>query len=194
MVGVSNPLMSRDPRGGWRFIAGFGAGLAVATAVLVGPLLALQATAQLAPLPVRLGVLAGLVLLLGGADLLDRTPHAWRQVPQRFARELNHLPGRLGFIWAVDLGLLVTTQKTTSLLWIAIAGAVLVGTPATVPLMLVTAAVLYWLGTALLVLTGDAFLAEPAPIRRRGGWATISRRAAGAAGLGLAVVLAVPLL
>jgi hypothetical protein len=194
MVGVSNPLMSRDPGGGWRFIAGFGAGLATATAALAGPLLLLRAAVHLVPLPVRIGGLVALVLLLGVADLLDRTPHVWRQVPQRFARELNHLPGRLGFIWAVDLGLLVTTQKTTSLLWIGLAGAVLLGTPGTVLLTLVTAAVLYWLGTTVLVLTGDAFLAEPAPIRRRGGWATLLRRSAGAAGLGLAAVLAVPLL
>jgi hypothetical protein len=89
MVGVSNPIMRRDHREGWRFIAGFGAGLAVATAVLTGPLLLLSAAAHLAPQPVRAGMLVVLVLMLGVADLLNRTPHVWRQVPQRFARELN---------------------------------------------------------------------------------------------------------
>src|SRR5690349_781565 len=110
MVGVSNPIMRRDRREGWRFIAGFGAGLAVATAMLTGPLLLLSAATHLAPQPMRAGVLAALVAGLALADLLNRTPHVWRQVPQRFARELNDQPGRLGFIWAVDLGLLITTQ------------------------------------------------------------------------------------
>jgi hypothetical protein len=113
------------------------------------------------------------------------------QVPQRFARELNDQPGRLGFIWAVDLGLIVTTQKTTSLLWIGLAGAVLLGTPATVVLTLAVAAALYGLGTAVLVITGDEFLTEPARLGRLGGWAGASRRTAGVAGLALAAVLAV---
>jgi hypothetical protein len=191
MVGVSNPIMRRDRRGGWRFIAGFGAGLAVAAALLAGPLLLLQALAQLAPEPVRIGLLVALVAALAVADVRNRTPHVWRQVPQRFAHELGHLPGRLGLIWAVDLGLLVTTQKTTSLLWIALAGAALLGTPATVVLTLAVAATVYWLSTAVLVVTGDDFLAEPDRVNRRGGWGALARRAAGAAGLGLAATLVV---
>jgi len=57
-----------------------------------------------------LGTLAGLVmprtareiltavvlLALGVADLVNRTPHIWRQVPQRLVRELS--PGRLGLV------------------------------------------------------------------------------------------------
>ncbi|HEX6681434.1 MAG TPA: hypothetical protein VF062_01470 [Candidatus Limnocylindrales bacterium] len=190
---MSNPIMRRDRRAGWRFIAGFGAGLAVATVVLAGPLVLLSSAARLAPQPVRVGVLVALVALLAVADLLNRTPHVWRQVPQRFARELNDQPGRLGFIWAVDLGLMVTTQKTTSLLWIALAGAVLVGTPGLVLMTLVCASVLYGLVTAVLVVTGDGFLPEPQRITRIGGWGGAARRVAGAAGLGLAAVLAVNL-
>jgi hypothetical protein len=191
MVGVSNPIHRRDRRAGWRFIAGFGAGLAAATALLAGPLLLLAAVARLAPEPVRAGVLVALVVLLGVADLRGRTPHVWRQVPQRFARELDHLPGRLGFIWALDLGLLVTTQKTTSLLWIGLAGALLLGPPVTVVLTLAVATALYWLGTAVLVVTGDDFLVEPDRLGRLGGWAGAARRVAGAAGLGLAGALVV---
>lgn len=194
MVGVSNPIMRRDRGEGWRFIAGFGAGLAVATALLSGPLLLLSAAARLAPPLVRAAILVVLVVALAIADLLNRTPHVWRQVPQRLARELNDQPGRLGFIWAVDLGLLITTQKTTSLLWIGLAGAILTGTPATAVLTLVAAAVLYGLGTAVLVLTGDDFLIEPARLGQFGGWAGAARRAAGAAALGLAATLAVSLI
>ncbi len=191
MVGVSNPIMRRDHREGWRFLAGFGAGLAVATAMLSGPLLLLSAAAHVASHPVRIGVLMVFVVLLASADLLNRTPHVWRQVPQRFARELNDQPGRLGFIWAVDLGLLVTTQKTTSLLWIGLAGAILAGTPATAVITLAAASVLYGLGTATLVITNDDFLKEPKTLARLGGWAGVARRAAGVAGLGLAAALAV---
>jgi hypothetical protein len=136
-------------------------------------------------------MLVVLVLMLGVADLLNRTPHVWRQVPQRFARELNDYPGRLGFVWAVDLGLIVTTQKTTSLLWIGLAGAIVLGTPATVVLTLAVAAVVYAMGTAVLVITGDGFLTEPVGLERFGGWAGATRRAAGLAGLGLAAALAV---
>jgi hypothetical protein len=194
MVGVSNPMMRRGRTAGWRFIAGFGGGSAAATAVLVGPLLLLNAAAHLAPRPVRAAALVLLVVLLAGADLLNRTPHVWRQVPVRFAHELRDLPGRLGFIWAFDLGLLVTTQKTTSLLWIGLAGAVLLGTPGTVVLTLAVAAALYWLAIAVLAVTGDAFLTEPARLARLGGWGGVARRVAGAAGLGLAATLAVTLI
>jgi hypothetical protein len=194
MVGVSNPIMRRDRAGGWRFIAGFAGGLAVATGVVTAVLLPLSSLAGLAPEPVRAGVLVALVVALGLADILNRTPHVWRQVPQRLARELNHQPGRLGLIWAVDLGLMVTTQKTTSLLWIGLAGAVLHGTPAAVVLTVATAMSAYWLTTAILVVTGDDFLVEPDRLGRLGGWAGTARRAAGAAGLGLAAGLAVSLL
>jgi hypothetical protein len=191
MVGVSNPMMRRDRVAGWRFIAGFGGGTAAAAAVLAGPLLLLYAVAHPAPRPLRAAVLVVLVFLLAGADLLNRTPHVWRQVPVRLAHELRNLPGRLGFIWAFDLGLLVTTQKTTSLLWIGLAGAVLLGTPGTVVLTLAVGAALYWLAIAVLMVTGDAFITEPARLRRYGGWGGTSRRLAGAAALGLAAALAV---
>src|SRR5215470_4309524 len=110
MVGVSNPIMRRDRAGGRRFLAGFGLGLAVATGLVTAVLLPLHALAQLAPEPMRAGLLVALAVTLGLADILNRTPHVRRQVLQRLARELGHQPGRLGFIWAVDLGLWVTTQ------------------------------------------------------------------------------------
>ncbi len=189
MVGVSNPIMRRDWRGGWRFLVGFGAGLAGSAAALAGPLALLWFALRF--VPGRVWVMIALVAVLGVADLRNRTPHVRRQVPQRFAAALNHQPGRLGFIWALDLGLLVTTQKTTSLLWIALAGAVLLGTPTTIVLTLAVAAACYWLTTAVMVVTGDAFLAEPPLVNRLGGWGGVSRRIAGAAGLGLAAAMVV---
>lgn len=194
MVGVSNPIYRHGRHAGWRFLTGFGAGLALATAVLAGPLLLLAAAAGLVGETIRAAVLAALVLGLATADLLNRTPHVWRQVPQRFARDLNAQPGRLGLIWAFDLGLLVTTQKTTSLLWIALAGVVLTGAPAAVVPVLATAAGLYWLGVAVLTVTGDRLLAGTARlVEVFGGWALAIRRAAGVAALGLAALLVVTL-
>lgn len=194
MVGVSNPIHRGDRRAGWRFLAGFGAGLALATAVLTGPLLLLAAAASLVPETDRMVLLVALVVGLAAADLLNRTPHVWRQVPQRFARELHTQPGRLGLIWAFDLGLLVTTQKTTSLLWIGLAGVVLTTSPAAVVPVLAAAAGLYWLGVVTLTIAGDRLLSSPARlVEVLGGWAIGFRRAAGAAALGLAAVLVVTL-
>jgi hypothetical protein len=183
-------MIRRERRAGWRFIAGFGGGLAAGTAVLAGPLLLLVAAAGALPEPVRLASQVVLVVGFGVADLLNRTPHVWRQVPQRFARELNQQPGRLGLVWAFDLGLLVTTQKTTSLLWIGLAGAILTGSPATVVLAVVAAAATYWLGISVMVVTSGKVVADLARLLDRLARSTVAvRRLAGAAGLGLAAAL-----
>jgi hypothetical protein len=42
-----------------------------------------------------------------------------------------------------------------------------------------------------MVVTGDAFLAEPPRVNRLGGWGGVARRIAGAAGLGLAAAMVV---
>ena len=118
MVGVSDPLWRDDRRQGRRFLVGFVTGSVAATVILSLPLLLLTGLAAAIDPIVRQMALIVLLLGLGAADLLNRTPHIWRQVPQRFAYTLA--PGRLGFVWALDLGLLVTTQKTTSLLWIGL--------------------------------------------------------------------------
>ena len=78
--------------------------------------------------------LAGWALLLGAADLTNRTPQWFRQVPQRLVRELR--PGTLGAVWGFDLGLIVTTKKVTSLAWLAIGGAILLQ-PALVPVCVI---------------------------------------------------------
>lgn len=195
MVGVSNPIMRADPRAGWRFIAGLGAGMALSTAVLAGPLLLLAAGAGQLPWSVRVGLAVALVAGLGLTDLRNHTPHVWRQVPQRLGRELIGRPGQLGLIWGFDLGLLVTTQKTSSLVWVGLAGAVLLGSPSTVVLALAASAALYWLAMSMLVITGDSFLAEPDwLVRRFGGWGGLTRRLAGAGlwGMGIGLVVMLP--
>jgi hypothetical protein len=176
--------MLRDrPRQGRRFLAGFAAGLAVAAAVLSVPLLLLTSAAARVDETVRGLTLVALLVGLGVADLLNRTPHVWRQVPQRFARELP--PGRLGLVWAIDLGLLVTTQKTTSLLWIGLAGLVLAGSPLPVVLAVVLVSTGFGLGVAALTLARSGS-ALTAPEFSR--WVPWVRKASGTAALALAVV------
>ncbi|MEU8264995.1 hypothetical protein AB0C02_30830 [Micromonospora sp. NPDC048999] len=194
MVGVSNPIMRADPREGWRFLAGFGAGLAAAALTLLGPLLLLAWALELVHPTARTVLLIAVLLGFGAADLLNRTPHVWRQVPQRFARELQ--PGRLGLIWAYDLGLLVTTQKTTSLLWIGLAGAVLVGPPSLIAATAFLVVMLFGLGVAVATLMRNgAELTGLRLSRRIGGvWVVAARRVSGLIAIVLAIVEAVRLL
>lgn len=64
-----------------------------------------------------------ILISLAALDIANRTPHVWRQVPQRLVRELP--AGLLGLVWGADLGTLVSTQKTTSLIWGSLAARVL---------------------------------------------------------------------
>ncbi|SRR5690554_3990460 len=193
MVGVSNPIHRRDPRAGRRFLAGFALGQALSVAALAGPLMLVAAAVGRLPLLPRVLLLVALVLVLAAADLTNRTPHVWRQVPQRFARDLHDRPGQLGLIWAFDLGLLVTTQKTTSLLWIALAGAVLLGPPAAVAAVLATAAGWYTLGVAVLTVVAHRSTGTTRLMEGQGPGVRPVRRVVGAASLALAAGLLVML-
>ncbi|MGI8665701.1 MAG: hypothetical protein ACR2N4_06700 [Jatrophihabitans sp.] len=124
-------MIADSARDGTRFLLGLTLAGVAGSAVLatVGVALSLVLQAAL-PAAGRLVALACWAVLLGAADLADRTPQLWRQVPQRLVRELN--PGMLGTVWGFDLGLIVTTKKVTSLAWLAIGGAVLLR-PALVP-------------------------------------------------------------
>ena len=135
MAGVSGPLMRRSPAAGARFLVGLAVGGAAAGLIVSLPVyLVGRALTAAAPESLRLLILAGVCLGFGIADLANRTPHIWRQVPQSFARELS--PGLRGLIWGLDLGLLVTTQKAVSLVWVAICAMALVA-PAAAPALLV---------------------------------------------------------
>jgi hypothetical protein len=147
MVGVSGPLLAESSSEGSRFlvaltVAGL-AGSATLAMVAVAVSLAVQAVL---PFGARLAMLVVWAILLGVADLANRTPQLWRQVPQRLVRELK--PGMLGMFWGFDLGLIVTTKKVTSLGWLAIGGMILVR-PALVPVCVIAIGLTTSLSVAL---------------------------------------------
>jgi hypothetical protein len=124
MAGVAGPMLRRSRTSGARFLTGLALGGASAATLLSVPVyLSGQLAGWLLPAPIRVWLLVGLAIGFGLADLTGRTPHVWRQVPQRLVRTLP--PGTLGLTWGFDLGLLVTTQKTSSLLWLCIAAVAL---------------------------------------------------------------------
>ncbi|WP_163508703.1 hypothetical protein [Fodinicola acaciae] len=153
MVGVSDPELKADRTNGVRLLGGLTAGYLTATVLIAIPLIGVAALSQqlVDPRITRIAVL--LVMLgLGIADLAGRTPYRDRQVPQRFARELGPLPR--GLLWGFDLALLVTTQKTASVLWAALLGAVFVGPVTAVPSVLLAAGVVYLGGVSVLSFAG----------------------------------------
>lgn len=156
MVGVSNPMIRHEPRAGLRFLLGFAVGAAAAVMLLSLCLMALAELASLLPEEPRSSVLLLVLIGLGVADLFGRTPHVWRQVPQRLVRALR--PGRLGVVWALDLGTLVTTQKATSLIWAALAGLILTGASASLPLAVGFVSATFLLGLILLSVYGEAWI------------------------------------
>src|SRR5437868_10730325 len=125
MVGVANPLFSLDRRGARRFLAALMAGSILSSAILGSMLVVLSSVAAAAPNGIRVAATVAGTTAFGMADVLGRTPQLRRQVPQRFALQLP--PGRRGAVWGLDLGSHISTRKTSSFLWVAILGAVLVG-------------------------------------------------------------------
>lgn len=75
------------------------------------------------PTIVRQIVVALFLVGFAVADVINKTPHIWRQVPVGYLHTMP--PGRLGVVWGFDLSLLFTTQKATSLSWAALIGTVL---------------------------------------------------------------------
>jgi hypothetical protein len=129
MAGVAGPMLRYNRRGGVRFLVGLVVGGAVAGTLLAVPAYLLGSLLRaVLSLPARLWLLAALCVLLGAADLMNRTPHVWRQVPQQMVHTLS--PGALGAVWGFDLGLLFTTQKVVSLIWVALAATMLLDPPA----------------------------------------------------------------
>src|SRR5215212_10467653 len=115
MAGVAGPMLRRSRSAATRFLIGLAIGGVAAGLLLALPTYVLGSVVRgLLPEQGRLMVLAAVCGLFALADLASRTPHVWRQVPQRLQDVLP--PGALGAAWGFDLGLLVTTQKTTSLL------------------------------------------------------------------------------
>src|SRR5215471_6479947 len=120
MAGVAGPMLRRNRADGVRFLSGLLAGGLLASALVATLVYVVGSVLSMVlPHPVRTAAAIAIVCALGIADLANRTPHVWRQVPQAFVRTLR--PGRLGLVWGFDLALLVTTQKTTSLTWASLA-------------------------------------------------------------------------
>ena len=149
MAGVARPMLRRVPLEGLRFLLGLATGAIVAGLVLgLAALVLGQAFEQVMPTAARAVLVAGGLMLLGIADIADRTPHVWRQVPQALVRRLS--PGFLGLSWGIDIGLLFSTQKAVSLVWGAAFGVVLLH-PTAAPVLFVVVAVVS--STSIILLT-----------------------------------------
>jgi len=166
MAGVAGPLCVRDRWGGLRFILGLLAGESVASFIVAVIVLALGWLLRL-----QFGtfgaweVVAVIVTVLGVADVIGRTPQFRRQVPQHFIHRFS--AGRLGIIWGFDLGLLVTTRKSTSLTWIVL----LVAAQRPAPLVFATVATSVLVSVAIVWLharrwRSDNLIRRPVRYRR----------------------------
>ncbi len=128
MAGVAGPMLRSSRGAGVRLLTGLLVGEIAAGVLLAVPAFLLgEGLRDVVGLPARLWALAALCAFFGVADLANRTPHLWRQVPQDLMMRLP--PGPLGLAWGFDLGLLFTTQKAASLIWVAIAAGVLLDPP-----------------------------------------------------------------
>src|SRR5262245_11224398 len=113
MVGVVGPMLRRSPGEAHNFILGYALGYLAGGTVLVTVAYSVgRFLDAVLPQGFRIVALALILVVLGVLDLIDRTPHPMRQVPQRHARNIS--PGWRGVVWAFDLALLFTTRKTTS--------------------------------------------------------------------------------
>jgi len=188
MAGVAGPMLERSKAHGTRFLSGLLIGGLAASSLVATLVYALGTMVSLvAPLPVREVMTAAVVLALGVADLMNRTPHVWRQVPQAFVRSLP--PGRLGLVWGFDLALLFTTQKSTSLTWATLAATgLLFPTDSWLVLLTMTA-----VGVLTIVVRSVAFSLRRPPLAGDGSrsWFVVMRRTAGVSLLGIAAVTVV---
>lgn len=124
MAGVAGPMLRSSRGAGARLLAGLLVGEVAAGVLLAIPVFLLgEGLRGVLPQPARLWALAGVCLLFGAADLANRTPRVQRQVPEMLIGRLP--PGTLGVAWGFDLGLLFTTQKVVSFIWVAIAATML---------------------------------------------------------------------
>ncbi len=187
MAGVAGPMLRRDRAHGIRFLAGLAVGGTAAGAVLaVLAYIAGSAVQAILPMSVRLWSLAAVSAGFGLADLANRTPHVWRQVPQRFVHRLS--PGMLGLTWGFDLGLLVTTQKVASLIWVSVTAVVLLEPTAAAGVLVGVALIASVVVTAwsMSERTSDLLVS-----RKEHQWVTIIRRVSGVALLILALLTAI---
>ncbi len=140
MAGVAGPMLHSRRGAGARLLAGLLVGEILGGLLLALPAFLLGEGLRAAlGLQARLWLVAAVCLFFGVADLADRTPHVWRQVPQDLIGKLS--PGSLGLVWGLDLGLLFTTQKAVSFIWVAMAATVLLDPPLAAAVIVSTAIV-----------------------------------------------------
>lgn len=186
MAGVAGPMLRSRRGAGTRLLTGLLVGEIAAGLLLAVPaILAGEGLHTLVGLQVRLWAVAAVCAFFGVADLMNRTPQVWRQVPEDLIDRLP--PGSLGLAWGFDLGLLFTTQKAVSLIWVAIAATVLLA-PALAAAVIVGTAVAASMAVMAFSLWWRPGAGHPAAWGRR---ARQVRRASGLAILILFVLTAV---
>lgn len=186
MAGVAGPMLRSDRRAGVRLLAGLLAGELAAGVLLAVPayLLSKGLHATLSQ-PARLWLLAAVCLVFGAADMANRTPRVQRQVPEALLHRLP--PGTVGVVWGFDLGLLFTTQKAVSLIWVAIAAGILLDPVSAAAIVAGIAAF------AALTVTGLSIARRPG-VDRVSRWASslrLARQGSGVLLIGLFVLTAV---
>jgi hypothetical protein len=184
MAGVAGPLLRSNTRMGIRFLSGLLVGEAMAGTLLAVPAYLLSSTLRpLLPVADRLWAVAVVSLALAAADFANRTPQLSRQVPQTLIYQLPY--GTLGVTWGIDLGLLFTTRKTASLIWVAIVAGILLSPPLAA---LIVVGIPVISGLAVVV---SSIRYRPAPRGRAGARLRALRRVSGTAITVCAVVTAV---
>lgn len=122
MTGVAGPMLRSNSAAAARFMLGFALGQLTAAATLSILIAAVGLSlAVVAPWPLRVFLFLAVAASLCLADFVGRIPQLERQVPVDLYHRLE--PGRLGFVWGADIGLLFTTRKTTSMPWLGLVGA-----------------------------------------------------------------------
>lgn len=186
MVGVAGPLMRRSRPMAARFLLGLTTGYLIVGVLLSFGMFALGLLiSSILPSPIRMTILVLSTVAFGMADALNRTPQTSRQVPVRLYGQLR--PELLGFSWGFDLGLLVTTYKTNSLIWVALLGTLLTA-PFAAPLLMIAVA-LVSSGAILLRTLTHSYPRRPAPSQHT--WSLVGIRRISAALLGVVTVLLV---
>lgn len=117
--------------------------------------------------------------------LAIRTPQVSRQVPESLIGQLR--PGGLGLAWGFDLGLLFTTQKAVSFIWVAIGAAILLD-PAMTAVVMFTISLT---GAAVVAVTSIARRAGAGRISRWGRGVLLAKKGSGVVLLALFAVTAV---
>ena len=122
MAGVAGPMFRRNRRDGVRFLTGFAIGQLTSALFLSVAIIAVgMVVSYILPWQIRIAVFAAGAILLALADKTGHTPQVARQVPVDLYHRLE--AGPLGFAWGMDVGLLFTTQKTSSMPWVGLLAA-----------------------------------------------------------------------